>query len=81
MTTTADRPTDGYLHRGIKKGPMRDLAVAAVEAGWRGKITGHNSLMLMPPNGGTPVVIPLTTSDSRAHKNARALLRRAGLDV
>lgn len=72
---------DAYLGRGMRKGPMRDLARAALAAGWTGRITGHNSLLLRSPDGESTVVLPLTTSDHRSHKNARSAFRRAGMEV
>ncbi|SMY01285.1 hypothetical protein [Brevibacterium aurantiacum] len=50
----------------------QDARIIEKKSGW----------MVYPPDrNGTPVMIHLTTSDHRAMKNARSLLRKAGFDV
>ena len=56
----------------------RRLIAAAIAAGWRG-IPTRNGTMLRSPDGVTQVLVHHTPSDGRAMKNARAMLRRAGV--
>lgn len=58
----------------------RPLVRAALAQGWRVEVTGGNHLRLLPPHG-RPVFMAATPSDHRSVLNARATLRRAGLEV
>ena len=50
----------------------------ATEQGWRIVQTNRNHLKWYAPDGRTMLVSGCTTSDSRAIKNQRAAMRRAG---
>lgn len=68
------------IRRGMRKGPMRELALAALDQGCRARLSGHNSVLVYPPDG-PPVALALTSSDHRAARNVRSRLRRGGVDV
>ena len=72
-----------WLNRNVSKGPMRDLAreVLAHEPPLRVRLGGHNALVVYPPDGSRPISLSGTASDHHAADNARASLRRAGVDV
>jgi hypothetical protein len=72
--------TLALVRRGMRKGPMRELALAAIEQGCRYKVSSHNGLVVYPPTG-PPVTLALTASDHRAWKNVRGQLRRGGVEV
>lgn len=74
------RDVSALVHRGMKKGPMRDLAREVIDLGCRVRVTGHLGLLVYPPHG-RPITLSLTASDARAAANARAQLRRGGLDI
>jgi hypothetical protein len=60
--------------------PLRRLAAAARADGWLLTVTGGGHLKWMPPQGGAPVFTASTPGDWRSSRNARAKLRRAGLN-
>lgn len=68
------------IRRGMKKGPMRELALAAISQGCRARMTGHNGVRVYPPEG-PPVTLALTSSDYRTARNVRSQLRRGGVNV
>lgn len=57
-----------------------ELVRLALAAGWTQRRT-KKGIALYPPDGGSPVVCHLTPSDRRSVLNARADLRRRGLNV
>ena len=59
---------------------IRALIRKAQDAGWLVEMTKSHHIRFRAPHG-TIVITPGTTGDVRAFKNARARLRRAGLDV
>lgn len=68
--------------KGIRSGKQRALVDAALAAGWKARYDGANHIRLIPPTGGRGVTISTTADDrSRGYLNARAALRREGLDV
>ena len=58
---------------------IRSLMRKARDQGWDVGVTKSHHIRFRSPSGAT-VICPGTTSDHRAHKNARAQLRKAGLD-
>ncbi len=61
---------------------VRPLVKVAVKQGWRVEIGRNQHLRFCPPDKDRrPVVVSATPSDRRAMLNARANLRRQGLEL
>lgn len=60
---------------------MRELVDMAWSQGWLVTLTGGGHLQFVPPDESTKVFAPSTPSDVRGVENARAELRRAGLET
>lgn len=68
--------------KGIRSGRQRALVEAALAAGWTARVDGDSHIRLVPPTGGRGVTISTTANDQgRQYLNARAALRKEGLDV
>jgi hypothetical protein len=64
------------------RGELAKLWAIAVQAGWSvTRCTGSGHWRWSPPQGGKPVYTGNTPGEGRAHANALARLRRAGLRV
>jgi len=68
----------GRAFRGRKD--LKALRRKALDAGWRVGINGSGHVVFKAPSGET-IIMPFSPSDRRAKLNARARLRRAGLEV
>lgn len=64
----------------IQNKQTRELVRQALHQDWTAKKT-TKGFMLLSPDGKTQVLIHKTNSDLRAHKNIRARLRRAGVNI
>lgn len=62
------------------RGDIRKLVKAARRQGWTVERTSGGHLRFAPPRGAY-IVVSFSPSDHRSWLNARARLRRAGLEV
>lgn len=61
---------------------INEFIRTALRSGWRVEGGGAWHYKLIPPDRGKPmVVLPASASDGNGWKNARAALRRSGLNV
>lgn len=68
--------------RRIPNPEIRELVEAAREVGWGFQQTGSHYWLTPPPTVQSDKIrLPTTPSDHRAVKNARAMMRRAGIPV
>lgn len=68
---------------GIRSKRVRDLVRKARALGCSIEWGGNGHVLIHPPDGGKPTWVSATMEDKdpRAYLNARASLRRAGVDV
>lgn len=68
----------------MSKREMKDLVKALIEAGWRVEDTKDGWVVKHPTETDSrlypPIHLHKTTSDHRAWRNARSLLRKQGFD-
>lgn len=57
------------------------IVAAARDAGWATRVNTKRHLLLIPPGGGKPIVVPGTSRSQRGVLNVRAEARRHGLAV
>lgn len=61
---------------------LRPIVKRARKQGWKVDVTrGGHVRFVPPPSGGSMVIASASASDSRAMKNLRAQLRRAGMEI
>lgn len=67
--------------KGIRSGRQRALVDAALAAGWTARVDGDSHIRLVPPRGRGVTISTTANDQGRQYLNARAALRREGLDV
>lgn len=74
--------TQALLRRGLQgssASEIRRLIRLAMKQGWRVVHRGH--ILLLHPQGGPPIVVPVTSGSTRSAAALRSRLRRRGVKV